>query len=493
MPFRSAVLVVALLLAAAVPAADASKRPTEPGTGAYGLPNYQVAEEPPHCSEDVCVHWVATTADAPADLSDDDADGVPDAIELLRFGLQRAHDHMTETLGWREPVSDGTLGGGDGLSDTYVKRLNGNAAGVAIRDEGADFYRPAGFVVVDSVFLAPANLGFAQRKLAPHELQHLIEFAYDGYFEGWHGEATAEWAAAQSDGSYALLGGYPEAWARTTEYPLLGVRDPETGAPPGKGYAAVIWQRWLTDRYGPELIRALWEHADTVNPHSFVPSSVETALEGRSGFIEEFVTFAVRHAEWRLPPAGLGWGSGVPDVERVAQLVPGGEARTATLDHTTFALMDVPVSATATSYELRASAPAGTRSAFALVGRRGDATGGTTETVVQHAPSGGDVVLGLRDPAQFERITAVLVNSDVSIAAPSRDEWWDWIYARDAQALTARIVPTDRPPPPVDPIDSPLPPPPEPERPLPPPPPPVPEDLAPPSLRLGDLPRGALR
>ncbi len=483
---------LALLLFA--PAAQAG-RPTDPGTGVYGLPNYQVAEEPPYCTEDVCVHWVATTADAPPNLSDGNDPGtVPDAIETVASGLQHAHDHMTDTLGWREPVPDGALGGGTDLVDFYVKRLDNRASGVAVRDDAAeqeDGLRPQGFVILESVTLGPGNLGFAQRKLGPHELQHLIEYAYDGYFESWNGESTAEWAAAQSDGSYALFPQFASAWAGSTEFPVLGVRDPQTGYPPPKGYVDVVWQRWLSDRFGTEVVRGVWERGAQVVPNSFFPASLDAELAGRSTFFDEFVESSVANAEWRLPSSGHGFGPGGPDVERVGRLDAGGGATTVTLDHTTYALLDVPVTDAAT-YELRAQVPEGTAGAVALVGRLGSADGGSVVTAVQRLPEGGEARVGLADPARFERVTVVLVNADVSLKDPPRVAPWEWNYARDGQAFTARVVKTDRPPPPVEPAESPVVEQPRVDQQPPPPPPVIVEDLVPPRVRVATVPRRAL-
>ncbi len=494
-PLRSALLPSLIALLWLVPVAHAD-RPTDPGTGVYGLPNYTVEEEPPHCTGDVCLHWVATGDQAPPNLEDGpDADTVPDAIEILGFGLERAHDHMTGVLGWKPPMPDGQLGGGTDITDVYLSPLDGRAAGVAVRDDDpADHLRPHGYAIIDSAYLAPALLGWSQRKLGPHELQHLIEYSYDGWFESWNGESTAEWSAAQSDGTYELLFTHTQTWAQLTEAPLLGVRDPKTHSPPQKAYASVVWQRWLENRYGNELIRGIWQRGDLANPLSFVPASFDAEQAGETTFYEEFVAFSAANAEWRAASSGLDWGGSQPDVERAGTLTPGAEGDSeARLDHTTFRLFDVPVTDAAT-YELRAGAPAGTRSAVALVGRRGDAEGGTLETVVQPLPTGGQARIGLADPSRFERITAVLINADVSLLDPAKDDnGWDWRFARDDQRFTARVVKTDRPPPdPVAPVEPPRSGQPEVDQPLPPPLGPIAEDLFPPVLRVASLPRDAL-
>ena len=72
---------VLLVLAAALAGAPAAfadvvrpRATTAPGERPIG---YSVPEAPAHCGPAVCVHYVATTDDAPP-LDDADADGVPD-------------------------------------------------------------------------------------------------------------------------------------------------------------------------------------------------------------------------------------------------------------------------------------------------------------------------------------------------------------------------------------------------------------------------------
>ncbi|HEX8120208.1 MAG TPA: hypothetical protein VF549_02990 [Solirubrobacteraceae bacterium] len=475
---RSALLALALT-ALLIPAAAAATRPTQPGEDVYGNPNYQVAEETPYCLTNVCVHWVAATDDKPAD---------PDGIPLIASGAQHAYEHMA-SLGWRPPVPDGARGGGTDLVDIYVKKLNGQSAGVAVRDDDSAT-QPSGFVLLAPGFVSQTN-GFGQRKVAPHEIQHLVEYAYDSYFESWNAESTSEWAAAQTDGSYDILriSNYVNAWAEATEFPMVAGYGAD-GHPPPKAYVDVMWQRWLSDRYGNDMVRDVWERTAAHAPGAFAPLAIEEALAGRSTFFDEFVASSVAAAEWRAAGSGFAqWDPAtMPDVERVATLQPGGDAQAAQLDHTAFALLDVPVG-DAQSYELRATAPSGVRSAVALVGRRGD---GTVDKVVQALPSGGEAHLGLADPARYERITAVLVNADTAIQEPYRNGFGGWIYAHDDEPYTARIVKADRPPPP--PVDAGSPKVAEPPKELPPPVvPPVLDNLVAPHVTLGRLGRGALR
>ncbi len=500
-PLRRSLLAAALLLLTATPVASAA-RPDEDGAGVFGQANWTVDEAPasPLCTPRACVHWVATTGDAPASLVDSDADGAPDSVEYALDGLERGFRRMVAPepggLGWRRPLGDGALGGGTDVVDLYVKDLHDRAAGVAPVDSTqAPDRRPRyhGHIIIDDDLLAAGSWGFLQRKLVPHELQHLIEFAYDGWFESWQGESTAEWSVAQSDRSFELFSGYPPAWGAATELPMIGIRDPEDHFPPPKAYSSVIWQRWLEHRHGARMIRGVWERAAEASPASFVPSLIDGELAGRSTFFDEFVDFAVGHAEWRLAGSGFGGDAGAAEVERVATLAGGDDPATVSLDHTTFALYDVPV-ADAEALELRARAPEGTRAAVALVGRVGDPVDGRVEVQVQRLPQGGEARVGLGDASRFSRVTAVLVNADVTLNDPPKlPRSYEWSFARDGQPFSARVLRTDRPPPPPDEVESPLTVQPSVTEEPPESPPVIADDLVAPRLALARLPRRALR
>jgi hypothetical protein len=235
-----------------------------------------------------------------------------------------------------------------------------------------------------------------------------------------------------------------------TAFPLLGRRDAAGNLPP-KSYSASTWLHWLALRRGPDAVRAVWERSGEQAPFSFHPRAVDAAL-GAGAFFDELVAFSVAQAEWRTPASGF---RRVPtaaygDVEREGVLAAGGQAAVS-LDHTTSALFDVPVPADAAGVELRVRAPAGTRSALALVGRTGGAEDGQVEVATLPLPAGGEGTVALPRPARFARLTAVVVNADASLASDRKDGTGQWTYARDGQRyeLTAAALSDPPPPPPA--------------------------------------------
>jgi len=447
-------LLAALLVLVAPGGAGATPRPTDDRPGAYQLPPYSTSEEPPHCVERVCVHWVATTRDAPPDLSDADGSGTPDGVEAIAAGAANALRRLTAVppagLGWRMPEGDGARGGGQDLVDVYLQDLRGTAYGIAPRDDGQEQgdWTPSGFVLVDRAYATRGYAPSVSRHLMPHELGHLVEYAYDGWFESWHAEATSQWLAAAGVGGLQNLAGDHQAWSLSTAFPLLGRG--EGGNLPPKSYSASTWLHWLALRHGPGAVRALWERAAEHAPWSFHPRSVDAAL-GTGTFFDELVAFSVAQAEWRTPASGF---RGVPtsafgDVQRAGTLGVGGAPGDMTLDHTTSAYFDVPVPADAAPLALRVRAPAGTRSALALVGRTGGPEDGQVEIATVPLPEGGEGTVSLPSPGRFARITAVVVNADAALASDRKDDTGQWTYARDDQAYSASVAAVTEPPAPT--------------------------------------------
>lgn len=434
-PLRALLVAVALGLGGAS-AAVASVRPDQPGSGAYGIPGYQVAQQPPVCRVHTCVHWVASTQDAPRDLRDLDGDGEPDGLERIAENLDRAWQVYTapDALGWQAPLPDDGLGGDDRV-DAYVQDLRGHASGVAPRDEGqGTALRVHGFLLLDQAFVR-ADLGpQASRRVAAHELAHLLQYAYDGYFESWLAEATAVWMAAEVDGSPTALDGQAASWAQLTEQPLLGSLNSD-GSPEAKAYASAVWLRWLAARHGRGVVRAIWEQGAKRSPYAYHPLSVQAALASATAFSDEFVAFAAANAEWNAPDSPFAPANSFPDAERVARLAPDQDT-TLNLDHTTFALVDLPVR-DAESVQVHVTAPDGTPSAAAIVGR----VGAGTRTAIRRLPGGGVGDVTLEDPGRFDRLTAVIVDTDTALAEGGRkDANGQYGYAHDAQPYVVRAV-----------------------------------------------------
>jgi hypothetical protein len=200
-----------------------------------------------------------------------------------------------------------------------------------------------------------------------------------------------------------------------------------------KVYGSAVWTHWLKARFGPDVVRNAWQ--GSVQAKSFAPAAYGAAITraGGKGFSNEFGRFSAATAEWEAQNSGFPEGASYPDVARIGSLSVDGPGGTARLDHTAYVLVDV-TGLSATKLKLSAFAPKRTAGAIALVGRAGPAVGGTQVTKLRQLPRGGSGSVTLDNPAQFARVTAVLVNADIRNSGFDQ-QTGDWKFTRDGQAF----------------------------------------------------------
>jgi hypothetical protein len=183
-----------------------------------------------------------------------------------------------------------------------------------------------------------------------------------------------------------------------------------------------------------------------VQAKSFAPAAFDASIRGHGGhgFSDEFSRFAAATAEWRSRNSGFPEGSLYPDVARIGSLQVDGAVGTIKLDHTAFGLADV-TGTSSRRLKVAAVTPRGVATAIAVVGRIGDPVGGTQTTQLSVLPRGGSGSVVLDNPAQFSRVTAVLVNADATKTGYDRQAM-DWRWSHDAVPFTA-VASTDFTPP----------------------------------------------
>jgi hypothetical protein len=412
----------------------------------------------PYCGAHFCIHWVTTSADAP-NLTNSNVNPVPDYVEQMlnilenevypcENGTAPAACAGSPGLGWRDAAPDNGLGGDD-KTDVYIENLydNEHAFGYVASDPGQtrDPAVPhSAYMVLDKDYSRFANGDAAgglaaERVTAAHEYNHVLQNAYDYVEDSWMFESTAVYIEEKVYPQVNDYLRYIPAWTSNTKQPL-------TAFPSGnlKPYGSAVWNHWLDHRYGSGIVRSAWEHS--VGFADFAPSAYGAAIAAANGigFADEFARFSAAVAEWNVP--GSGFPDPYPDVARDGILPAGSQTTPFTLAHTTFAFFDVPLPDNAPPViRLIAAMPSGTSGAVALVGRTGpDPAGGTVTSNLSPVSSGGTGAVQLENPASFGRITAVVVNSDVTRSGfdSTAD---DYIFTRDAQGVVAAVVQPEPP------------------------------------------------
>src|SRR3712207_393116 len=135
-------------------------------------------------------------------------------------------------------------------------------------------------------------------------------------------------------------------WQAHPEAPLtIGTEEENTAyGAENHQYGSAVWNHWLSGVYGPDAVRDAWAYASDTNP-PFAPSAyhLSIARHGGEGFVDEFTAFAAGTAEWSASNSAFIGGEHYPDVRREGELEVDTET-TVTLDHTAYALYDVPAS-----------------------------------------------------------------------------------------------------------------------------------------------------
>jgi hypothetical protein len=401
------------------------------------------ADGSPICSAHFCVHWVETGADAPP-LSDSNHNGVPDWVELTAGTAEHVFDVENSDLGWRAPRSDGTEGGGGaGHTDIYLEDVGGNGIyGYAAPDPQPRGHSLFAYLVLDDDFAASQFPGYPSPVdpldvTLAHEYNHVLQFGYDSDEDTWMLESTAVWMEGKVYEPVHDYLQYLPGWTQLTTLPLTSFNGNDPNDRDNvKVYGSSVWNKWIDARYGQDVVRDAW--ADSVKSSSFGPRAYDRAIRshGGGGFSKEFSRFAAATAEWQAANSGFPEGSLYPDVARVdGQIEVNGTPGVISMDHTTYAIVDVPITGDP-RIRLAMAAPSGTSAAVALVGRSGGDTGGTLVSAERFLGKGGKGVVTLTNPGNLTRLSAVLINADTKHGSFSQ-ALGDYRWKRDGRSFYA--------------------------------------------------------
>jgi hypothetical protein len=400
------------------------ERPTK--AGGFDFHKYSVRQERPLCGAHVCVHWVATTRDAPP-RADADGDGVPDYVERVHDVMEHVHQVENVGMGWREPVGDGRRGTEMNKTDLYLSQIGDEGHyGYAVPDPDQRLdHSQFAYLVLDNDFSEFPEYGGPLPLIqvtAAHEYNHVLQYAYDTAADRWFQESTAAWIEDKVYDGVNDYRQYVTSWARLPHVPL-------TSSGWRKFYGDLVWNRWLDSRYGPEMIREAWARSARLRPRSFAPGAYDSALRRRgTTFSAAFSRFAADTAEWRADAGAFDEGGPWPDVFRGGTLKLG-TGIYSDLDHTSYSLIDV-VAPQAPRIRLVGWIPRGLAGAIALVGRRGSATGGAVTVRIKRPRAGGLVRVDLARPSAYTRITAVLVNASIAHDGGFSKLLFDWDFRK---------------------------------------------------------------
>ncbi len=201
------------------------------------------------------VHYDTEGSDA-VDPTDDDANGIPDYIDLAATVLDSTWELEVEQLGYNPPPSDNGLGGGEEY-DVYFVELGGEVYGWAY--PGPSNAVTHSHLEIDNNF---TDLGYRQtrgldalRVTIAHEFHHAIQFGYYAGADGcWWQESTATW---MEEVAYPHIDDYLQYLPHFLDEPYRALNSGACDSP--HIYGTAIFSHFLDQHYSRDINRLIWE------------------------------------------------------------------------------------------------------------------------------------------------------------------------------------------------------------------------------------------
>jgi hypothetical protein len=257
----------------------------------------------------------------------------PNAVKDLAAveTVARAYDAVAvfyEGLGYRLPPDDSGLPGehgGDGRFDVYLLDFAGRADG-AYRLEGCldGQTRCTGYMLQENDFAGQAYASYPQAvdTVASHEFFHAVQAAYQPDLGSVAAEGSAVWASERFQPELEDLEHFSRAYLSQTDRSLA--LDPD-GPAQSFAYGAGLFFQFLEERFGAEVVRALWEQAAR-EPGTRWPVLLDKVLQRDRG--TDFDTAFAEFALWNLStgaragPGSYARGAGYTGLTAAARIQP---------------------------------------------------------------------------------------------------------------------------------------------------------------------------
>ena len=232
------------------------------------------------------VYYTVTGTNAVDTTDDAPKDGVPDFVAQVGTSAETTYQSTIVTRGFRAPLddskwNDGRGFGGDGRFDIYLRWAGTGSDGYRVTEACTDGEpgetpgRCAGYFVMNPSYKTShygSELDGIQ-VLTSHELFHSIQDAYSAAQWRTWAEGTAVWNELQvfptAQGTQRDYLGFIRTFFNQPERPF----DKSTGSGPGTtyAYASAAWVQYLSERFGPLLVRQIWERLEADTPADAEP------------------------------------------------------------------------------------------------------------------------------------------------------------------------------------------------------------------------------
>ncbi len=218
------------------------------------------------------IHFRKTGYDAPLyDLNE------------LATAADSVYTYEVDILGYLPPPKDDREGGDD-LYDIYIQNLGTGNYGYTEQDRSIGNNTYTSFTVIDNDFGEGVNTHGIDgaRVTVAHEFHHAIQMGNYGFFDRdiFYHEITS---TAMEEFVYNSINDY---YFYMNSY----FRNPQRAFSSNDGYNLAIWNLFLRERFGVNIIKRIWELMPAERALQAMASAIQ---EKNSSFKVEFNTFGV--------------------------------------------------------------------------------------------------------------------------------------------------------------------------------------------------------
>jgi hypothetical protein len=398
------------------------------------------------CGPRICYWWVESTSDAPS-LKDVDGNGIPDWVDRTKRVFAHVWDVEVDRMGYRRPRSDRTspVHGPNGKLDVFIANVGAiGFYGYCTSDDPARGTRAtaSAYCVVDDDFSRRQFHGSATgvnalRVTAAHEFFHAVQYGYDWLEDLWLMEGTAVWMEDVVFDGVNDNRQYLKVSPLATAYAMLPLDhdNPDYNEPDaGFHYGVWIFWRYLTERYGPGVVRGVWKRADgrAGSPDDYSAKALAKVLKNRGRVLANVLAdFAAANLR---PNASYSEGAAYPTPGPVST-VPvgaGGVAPTHvpvshfSSSYYAFVPSGLPETATLTFTLDLPAAPVPARASAVVT----DAGGAVTRIPAVFDGGSGQWTISVSSFGSAQKVTLVLTNGSVRYNC-----WRGYVYSCRGQPL----------------------------------------------------------
>ena len=193
-------------------------------------------------------------------LYDKNFNGVPDYVEDIADFCDYSYRLLVDTLGYLSPINENKL--------YRIEFQKMYAAAYTINDQ----YNPECTKIVLNSNLIEFGKMFGNQKdslgtakvTVAHELKHAVQYQYSNWRDkNWFLELDATW---MEDIAYSDVNNYYN-YLYTSQ-----ITDPDKSFADGMGYGNCIWMHFLTQSFGIQINKEIWEIASLKKDKSFSDS-----------------------------------------------------------------------------------------------------------------------------------------------------------------------------------------------------------------------------